>query len=263
MEVDVSRTAMITGASSGIGADLARLFARDGYDVVLVARRRERLEKLGAKLAEEHRIEVHILAVDLATPHAARDVVEAVRELGLEIDVLVNNAGFGSSGPFVDADIATVLEMIQVNLVALTELTRLVVESMVERRTGRILNLASTAAFQPGPLMAVYYATKAYVLSFSEAIAEELRQSGVTVTALCPGPTETEFADVAHVESSRLFRMAAPMSSMKVARAGYAALQRGRRVVIPGLRNWMLAQSVRVSPRRVVTTIVRKLQERA
>src|ERR1051326_578066 len=204
----MKETALITGASSGIGLDLARLFAKEGYDVVLVA-----------------------------------------------------NAGFGVTGPFVETDLANELEMIQVNIVALTELTKLLLGPMVARRRGRVLNVASTAAFPPGPLMAVYYATKAYVLSFSEAIADELRDSGVTVTALCPGPTETGFAAVADMTASRLFNVAKPMSSADVARAGYEGMKRGRRIVIPGVKNKLLTQSIRVSPRRMVTTIVRKLQE--
>ena len=152
--------------------------------------------------------------------------------------------------------------MIQVNVVALTELTKLLLIPMVARKRGRILNVASTAAFQPGPLMAVYYASKAYVLSFSEAIADELRDSGVTVTALCPGPTDTGFADVAQMTESRLFTMMRPMSSKRVALAGYRGMMAGRRIVIPGAKNKMLVQSLRVSPRRMITTVVRKFQEK-
>jgi short-subunit dehydrogenase len=155
------------------------------------------------------------------------------------------------------------LGMIQVNVVALTHLTRLLLPALLACGHGYVLNVASTAAFQPGPLMAVYYATKAYVLSFSEAIADEVRGTGVSVTALCPGPTKTRFAAVAQIEGTRLLRAAAPMDSARVAQVGYRAMLRGRRVVIPGLQNKLLAQSVRVTPRRMVTTIVRKLQEPA
>jgi short-subunit dehydrogenase len=171
----------------------------------------------------------------------------------------VNNAGFGLAGEFAKMDLSAELEMIQVNVSALTHLTKLVLPPMVERKRGAILNVASTASFQPGPLMAVYYATKAYVLSFSEAIADELRDIGVTVTALCPGPTETGFASAANVEASRLFKMTRPARSSDVARAGYEAMKRGARVVVPGMKNKLLAQSVRISPRRLVTAIVRKL----
>ena len=254
----MKETALITGASSGIGLELARLFAKDGCDVVLVARSEGKLRELAAELERDCGVTAHVIALDLGRPNAAEELVQ---RLPCAIDVLVNNAGFGVAGPFVETDLAKELEMIQVNVVALTQLTKLLLPPMVARRRGRVLNVASTAAFQPGPLMAVYYATKAYVLSFSEAIADELRHSGVTVTALCPGPTETGFAAVADMTQSRLFNVAKPMGSAAVARAGYAAMRRGKRVAIPGMKNKLLTQSVRVSPRRLVTAIVRKLQE--
>ena len=254
----MKETALITGASSGIGLDLARLFAKDGHDVILVARSEGKLREIAAGLERDFGVTAHVIVADLARPDAPRQLVDA---LPVDVDVLVNNAGFGVTGPFVRTDLAKELEMIQVNVVALTHLTKLLLPPMIARRRGRVLNVASTAAFQPGPLMAVYYATKAYVLSFSEAIADELRDSGVTVTALCPGPTETGFAAVADMTTTRLFNIAKPMSSAEVARAGYEAMKRGRRVVIPGLKNKLLTQSIRVSPRRMVTTIVRKLQE--
>jgi short-subunit dehydrogenase len=254
----MKETALITGASSGIGLDLARLFAKDGHDVVLVARSEGRLREIAAELERDGGVKAHVVAIDLAQADAPRKLVDA---LPCAIDVLVNNAGFGITGPFVTTDLAKELEMIQVNVVALTALTKLLLPPMVARRRGRVLNVASTAAFQPGPLMAVYYATKAYVLSFSEAIADELRDSGVTVTALCPGPTSTGFADAAGMSKTRLFNLAKPMDSAAVAREGYKAMQRGRRVVVTGMKNKLLTQSIRVSPRRMVTAIVRKLQE--
>jgi short-subunit dehydrogenase len=250
-------TALITGASSGIGADLARLFARDGYDLVLVARREEKLRELAKELG----VTSTVIAVDLSKADAAQQLANALVEKSINIDVLVNNAGLGLAGPFIANDFAKDLEMIQVNIVALTQLTKLLLPGMVSRRQGRILNLASTASFQPGPLMAVYYATKAYVLSFSEAIADELRDTGVTVTALCPGPTATGFGSVAGMEQTRLFTLMKPMSSADVAKIGYEAMKRGRRVVVTGVMNRLLVQSIRISPRRMVTTIVRKLQE--
>jgi uncharacterized protein len=254
----MKETALITGASSGIGLDLARLFAKDGHDVVLVARSEGKLREIAAVLERDFGVTAHVIVADLARPDAPQMLVA---QLPVDVDVLVNNAGFGVTGPFVETDLAKELEMIQVNVVALTYLTKLLLPPMVARRRGRVLNVASTAAFQPGPLMAVYYATKAYVLSFSEAIADELRDSGVTVTALCPGPTETGFAAVADMSATRLFNIAKPMSSAEVARAGYEGMKRGRRIVIPGIKNKLLTQSIRVSPRRMVTTIVRKLQE--
>jgi short-subunit dehydrogenase len=249
------QTALITGASSGIGADLARLFAREGYDLVLVARGEAKLRELG--------LPATIIAADLTDPAAPQRIADALRAKSIDVDVLVNNAGVGVAGAFVETDLQAELAMIQLNVVALTHLTKLLLPGMVARRRGHVLNVASTAAFQPGPLMAVYYATKAYVLSFSEAIAEELRDSGVTVTALCPGPTETGFAAAANMSGTRLFTMMRPGDSRAVAEAGYEAMKRGRRVVVPGLKNKLLAQSVRVSPRRLVTTIVRKMQEDA
>ena len=250
--------ALITGASSGIGLELARLCARDGHNVVLVARTEPKLRELAVEL-QKLGVTAHVVVSDLAKPVAAVAIAASVKHLGIDVDILMNNAGLGLGGPFIGSDLQRELEMIQVNIVALTQLTKLLLAPMVARKRGYILNVASTAAFQPGPLMAVYYATKAYVLSFSEAIADELSGSGVTVTALCPGPTETGFAAEAKMTGSRLFTMMRPMSPAKVARAGYRAMKAGRRVVIPGLRNKLLAQSVRVSPRRLVTKIVRAM----
>jgi len=220
---------------------------------VLVARGEAKLRELG--------LPATIIAADLTDRAAPQRIVDELRAKSIDVDVLVNNAGVGVTGAFVETDLQAELAMIQLNVVALTHLTKLLLPGMVARRRGHVLNVASTAAFQPGPLMAVYYATKAYVLSFSEAIAEELRDSGVTVTALCPGPTETGFAAAANMSGTRLFTMSRPADSRAVAEAGYEAMTRGRRVAIPGLKNKLLAQSVRVSPRRLVTTIVRKMQE--
>ncbi len=246
------KSALITGASSGIGRDFARLLARDGYDLFLVARSEGKLREVAEELGH-----ASVIVADLASPGAPQKIFDAAGP----VDVLINNAGFGNSGPFVETDLKAELEMIQVNIAALTHLTKLFVRPMVMRKSGRIMNVASTAAFQPGPLMAVYYATKAYVLSFSEAIADELHGSGVTVTALCPGPTATGFAAVSGMESSRLFSVTRPMNSEAVARFGIRAMQHGKRVAMPGVTNKLMAQSIRVSPRRLVTTIVRKLQE--
>jgi len=254
-------TALITGASSGIGLELARLFARDGYDLVLVARRREKLEALGKDLTQRHGISCRAIAADLADPTAPAALVRQVEAASVQVDVLVNNAGFGELGLFAETDLETARGMIEVNVTALTALTKLLLPGMLARRRGRVLNVASTAGFAPGPLMAVYYATKAYVISFSEALAEELRGSGVSVTVLCPGPTITEFQSVAHMESTRLFRMPGVMDAVSVARAGYAGLMRGKRMVVPGLLNQVLPLVIRFSPRAVVVRVARLFQE--
>jgi short-subunit dehydrogenase len=256
-------TALITGASSGIGLELAKLFARDGYDLVLVARRREKLESLGEDLGKRHGIRFRAIAADLADPAAPAEIVRQLAAASVAVDVLVNNAGFGELGPFANTDLETERRMIQVNITALTDLTKLLLAGMLERRRGRILNVASTAGFAPGPLMAVYYATKAYVISLSEALAEELRGSGVSVTVLCPGPTLTEFQAVAHMESTRLFRLpGVVMDAVSVARAGYAGLMRGKRMVVPGLLNRALPLVIRLSPRAMVVRVARLFQEK-
>jgi short-subunit dehydrogenase len=257
------KTALITGASSGIGLDFAHLFAESGHDVVLVARGEEKLKALAGELAGKHGVRAVALPADLADPAAPGKLVAALKAQGLTVDVLVNNAGFASYGAFAEADPDNELRMIQVNVTTLTALTRLLLPDMLARKEGRVLNVASTAAFQPGPLMAVYYATKAYVLSLSEALANELEGTGVTVTCLCPGPTKTGFQERARMEESKLVKGKDIMDSRTVARAGYEAMRRGQPVVIPGFMNKMLATSVRFLPRTAVTRIVRNTQERA
>ncbi len=257
------KVALVTGASSGIGLDLAKRFAAEGYDVALVARSEGKLKEVAAALEAEHKVRTHVVTADLAKPGAADGLVAALEARAIEVDVLVNNAGYASYGAFAETDLADELNMIQVNVVALTHLTKLLVRKMVARREGRVLNLASTAAFQPGPLMAVYYATKAYVLSFSEALANETQGTGVSVTCLCPGPTKTGFQERAKMEESKLVKGKEIMDSLTVARAGYEALHRGQAVVIPGFMNKMMAQSVRFLPRSAITSIVRKVQDRA
>jgi uncharacterized protein len=255
-------TVLITGASGGIGLDLARLFAEGGHDLVLVARSEGKLRELAAELVAKHGVKATVMPADLARPEAPDELARQLRSDGITVDILVNNAGYGMFGPFVEADARTELEMIQVNIVALTSLTKLLLPEMVERKTGRILNVASTAAFQPGPLMAVYYATKAYVLSFTEALANELRGTGVTATALCPGPTSTGFQALARMEDSKMVRGKKIMTSQAVARVGYAGMMKGKAVIVPGFKNKLLATSVRFAPRAMVTSLVRSLQER-
>ena len=253
------KTALITGASGGIGYELAKLFAKDGYHIVLVARNREALLYAAGMLRETFEVPVTVMIKDLARPIAPEEIVAELHASGLSIDVLVNNAGFGAWGPFAQTELSAELDMARVNMVAPTQLTKLLLPGMLSRAGGRILNVASTAAFQPGPLMAVYYATKAYVLSWSEALANELRGSGVSVTALCPGPTQTGFHRRAGMHSSRLFHRT--MDAETVAKIGYRGLLRGQTVVIPGFRNRLLALAVRWLPRKTVTRIVRYMQE--
>jgi short-subunit dehydrogenase len=251
-------TALVTGASTGIGAALLPLLAAEGHELVLVARRTELLEKHKSSLQERYRVPCHVVGLDLARPEAPALLHERTRALGLDVDVLVNNAGFGVYGPFSDVPWERQREMIAVNVLALTELTRLYVEEMKERRRGRILQVASTAAFQPGPRMAVYYATKAYVLSFSEALAYELHGTGVTVTTLCPGPTRSEFQEVAGYAATGLVEKAM-MTSEEVARIGYRALLRGERLVVSGMKNRFLSVVAQVSPRGVVLPVTERL----
>lgn len=259
--MSVRGTALITGASSGIGAEFARVFAARGHDLILVARRRDALEAIAGQVEGRHRVRAVVMPFDLAEPDAPARLFEAVREAGLQVDVLVNNAGFGLAGEFAETDIERELEMIQVNVVALTHLTKLFLGPMLQRRSGGVLNVSSVAGLFPGPLRSVYYATKAYVLSFTEAIAEELRDSGVTVTALCPGPVATEFHGISG-GAAESFGAKSIADVSEVARFGYHALQAGTRVAVPGVQNKIVVQARRLAPRRLVTRLVRLVQER-
>jgi short-subunit dehydrogenase len=253
-------TALITGASTGIGRDLAFECARAGYDLAVVARNRNQLESLAAEVGSETGRHVLIIAEDLTRPEAPAGIREALRDCA--VDVLINNAGVALRGMFHELPVEKQMAMLQLNVNALTHLTRLFLPAMVERRKGRVMNVASTAAFQPGPLMAVYYASKAYVLSLSEALHNEVREFGVIVTALCPGPTETEFGTRAEMSGTRLFESENIMSSAEVARAGFQALMDGKPAVIPGRRNAVIAFATRLVPRQVAAGLARKMQEK-
>jgi uncharacterized protein len=248
----MKKTALITGATSGLGYEFVKLFAEDGYNLVLVARDRKKLEEIKQSY---NNIEVAVIAKDLSVQGAPVEVFEEVEKQGFAIDVLVNNAGFGLMGRFDELDIQKQLNMIQLNIAALTELTYYCLQKMKQRNSGRILNVASTAAFQPGPLMAVYYATKAFVLSFSEALVEELAGSAVTVTTLCPGPTKTNFGSVANVEGTKMFSRA--MSSDIVAKKGYEALMSGKRVIVTGGFNKAGALGAKFMPRSIAAKIAK------
>jgi uncharacterized protein len=255
------KNALITGASAGLGREFARLAARDGHDVILVARRRDRLQELAKELEAAHGITSTIMDADLADRETPRAIVERLQSAGLVVDFLINNAGFGSHGPFVDADFARQAEMVEVNIRALIELCHRVLPGMIARKSGRILNVASLAGFVPGPYMATYYASKAFVLSFSEALATELRGTGVTVTASCPGPTATEFGAVAKSDRTALFR-ASSANAARVALHGYQAMLAGKTVAIPGLANRLVAQLVRVGPRAAIRSVIARMNKK-
>jgi|SRR5271165_885651 len=257
-----NQTALITGASGGIGYELAKLFARDRCDLVLVARSSEKLKQIAVELHGQFGVTVKTVTLDLAEAPAGKVLFEQMQREGVVVDVLVNNAGFGGFGEFAEMAEEEILGQIQLNIAALTHLSRLFLPPMLARRSGKIMNVASTAAFQPGPLMAVYYATKAYVLSFTEALANEVAGSGVVVSCFCPGATGTGFAKRAGTEDSRLFKKLRPMNVEVVARDGYRGLMAGRTVVISGMQNWLLAESVRFAPRKMVTAISRWVAEK-
>lgn len=262
-EIDAGRrTALVTGASSGIGRAFAELFARDGFNVVLVARNASALAEIAEDFTARFRVDVLPIAQDLGVPGASRTLYDAVRTTGVFVEALINNAGFATYGAFADIALEEEREEINLNVLALTELTKLFLGPMLEHGRGRILNVASTAAFQPGPLMAVYYATKAYVLSFSEAIANELEGTGVTVTCLCPGATESGFQARAKMEESGLVKGRKLPDAMSVAQSGYQGMQRGATLVIPGIANKIGAFLPRVTPRSLVPRVVRRVQAR-
>ena len=255
--------ALVTGASSGIGLDLARELARDGHDLVLTARTVAPMEQLAAELEAWGAASV-VIPADLSRPGGAAALARAIEARGLSIEVLVNNAGLGAIGRFDRTDPVRISEMLQVNVVALTELTRLILPGMVARGRGKVMLVGSTAGFQPGPGMAVYFATKAYVLSFGEALAEELRGTGITVTTLCPGPTATNFAQISGSNELPYFNSAMRhvMSAAEVARLGYHGLKGGRRVVITGLLNRIVALGGRFAPRPISLKVTKALTSR-
>ncbi len=255
-------TALITGASGGIGMELSRLFAQDGYHLILVARSTEKLRTLAAELERAHGVTVTVLPADLSRPDAAQELYRQVQAKNLQVDALVNNAGFGIMDSLATTRLEDSLEMIQLNVTSLTVLTQLFLPDMIKRRSGRILNVGSTGSFSPVPTMAVYGATKAYVLSFSEALAEEVRGTGVTVTALCPGVTITGFQARSGAGEARMAAMGS-MTAEQVARIGYKALKRGQSLLIPGFWNSLMIFSTRLAPRSWMARITRQLMEPA
>ena len=258
---DARKTALITGASAGIGRELAKLFALDRYDLVLVARNSGPLSEFAGELESQFGIKALPFPLDVSAASAPQFLFDQLGRQGIAVDVLVNNAGFGKLGAFSGIPLAESMAQIELNISALTRLTKLFLTPMLVRKSGKILNVASTAGFQPGPLMAVYYATKAYVISLSEALANEVDGTGVNVTCLCPGATDTEFQKRAGTEHTTLFRRLHPMDAKTVARDGYRGLMKGKPLVISGVRNWLLTESLRISPRRLVTAVSRKILE--
>ncbi len=258
-----SQTVLITGASSGIGYELAKLFAKDHHNVVVVARGAGMLTKVANELQTQFGISAKAIPLDLTAAPAAQFLFDQLQREGIAIDFLVNNAGYGVLGDFAEISLDESAGQIQLNVIALTHLTKLFLNPMLERRSGRILNVASTAGFQPGPRMAVYYATKAYVISFTEALASEVDGTGVTVTCLCPGATDTGFHGRAGTEGTTLLKKIRPMDAKSVARDGYRGMMAGKTLVISGLKNWLLAESLRISPRKLVTAVSRKILEKA
>jgi short-subunit dehydrogenase len=259
-EAGKRQTALVTGASAGIGVDLAECLARDGYDVIVTARSEGALREVAARLSSAHGTRVTPIVQDLGQIGGGAKLADAIRAQGLHVDVLVNNAGYGTAGAFCESDIDTELGMIDLNDRALVELTHIYWPHMLASRTGGVLNVASTAAFQPGPLMATYYASKAFVLSFSEALWEEARGTGVRVSCLCPGPTTSKFRERAGTDKKKLSRATTPMSSASVAELGYRAWKSNKRVAVTGLRNRFLAAAVPFLPRTTILGIVRNLQ---
>lgn len=253
-----NETVLITGASSGIGMELAKLFAADGSDLVLVARREDRLNELAEELKSKHGVEVYVLPKDLTQKSAPDEIYSQLENENIQIDVVVNNAGFGNKGHIADLDLNLQLDMIQVNLVALTHLTRLFIPGILERGHGGILNVGSLAGFQPGPNLAVYFATKAYVLSFTEALAEEISNPNIKISCLAPGPVKTEFGEKSDLEDSLLFKVSL-MEMEPVVKAGYEGFRKGQTIVIPGLKQQIVPFLNRFTPRLLVRKIAKKL----
>ncbi len=256
----MKNTALITGASNGIGFELAKVHASKGGDLVLVARNKSKLDELKTELETQYKVSVYTIGKDLSANNSAQDVYDETTKQNIQIDYLINNAGFGDFGMFVDADWNKELQMINLNITTLTQFTKLYLQDMVKRRSGKIMNVASTAAFQSGPTMAVYFATKAYVLSFSEAVDNEVSDKGVTITTLCPGATESGFQAAAAMEESNLVKGKKLPTSKEVAEYGYEAMMKGKTVAIHGMMNWILANAVRFTPRALVVKLTRKIQ---
>lgn len=257
----MAKTALVTGSTTGIGYELSKLLAADGHSLVIVARDEKRLEHQAAEL-KQNAVEVTVLPQDLSKPRACEQILERLESLHIEPDILVNNAGFGTFGPFSQTDLPAITQLLHVNILSLTTLTKLLLPAMLRKNSGKILNVGSLAGFFPGPLMAVYYASKAYVLSFSEALSHELSGTGVSVTVLCPGATQTEFRLRAGMPDTKLVPMIKPMTASAVALEGYRGMMNGQTIVMPGVISKGLAIATRFMPRTAMTELSYRLQPR-
>ena len=256
-------TALITGASNGIGLELAKVHASKGGDLVLVARNKSKLDELKTELEKQFKVSVYTIGKDLSVTNAAQEIYDETNKQNIQVDYLINNAGFGDFGMFVETDWNKELQMINLNITTLTHFTKLYLQDMVKRRSGKIMNVASTAAFQSGPTMAVYCATKAYVLSFTEAVSNEVSDKGITLTALCPGATETGFQVAGGMEESELFKGKKLPTAKEVAEYGYTSMIKGKTVAIHGIMNYIMSNSIRFIPRAMVLKVSRKLLDKA
>jgi short-subunit dehydrogenase len=259
----MKKTALITGASNGIGLEIAKVHASKGGDLVLVARNKSKLDELKAELERQFKVSVYTIGKDLSAYDSAQEVYDETTKQNIQIDYLINNAGFGDFGMFVETEWNKELQMINLNITTLTQFTKLYLKDMVKHGSGKIMNVASTAAFQSGPTMAIYYATKAYVLSFSEAVNNEVSDKGITVTTLCPGATESGFQAAAAMEESNLVKGKKLPTAKEVAEYGYTSMIKGKTVAIHGMINWIMATSVRFIPRALVVKLTRKIQDKA
>jgi short-subunit dehydrogenase len=259
----MKNTALITGASNGIGLELARVHASKGGDLVLVARNKSKLEELKTDLEKQFNVSVYTIGKDLSMTNAAQEIYDETNKQNIQVDYLINNAGFGDFGMFVETDWNKELQMINLNITTLTHFTKLYLQDMVKQRSGKIMNVASTAAFQSGPTMAVYCATKAYVLSFTEAVSNEVSDKGITITALCPGATETGFQAAGGMEESGLFKGKKLPTAKDVAEYGYSSMIKGKTVAIHGIMNYIMSNSIRFIPRAMVLKVSRKLLDKA
>jgi short-subunit dehydrogenase len=259
----MKNTALITGASNGIGLEVAKVHASKGGDLVLVARNKLKLDEIKTELEKQYKISVLTIGKDLSLPDAAKEIYDETNKQNIQVDYLINNAGFGDFGMFAETDWNKELQMINLNITTLTLFTKLYLQDMLKRRSGKIMNVASTAAFQSGPTMAVYCATKAYVLSFTEAVSNEVSDKGITITALCPGATETGFQVAGAMQESELFKGKKLSTAKEVAEYGYASMIKGKTVAIHGMMNYLMSNSTRFIPRAAVLKVSRKLLDKA